>query len=814
MPHASPLTGWTVGVSWGAEGFCRRSSGSTSGVATADDLSPSVVSRLRPLGRPPLEGEEAPLATTASTSLEATSSSWSITAGGSGVKMAATVSFLANSLADAAAPLAAGAFLTGDLGLAASLDDVEAAGIRFLVRSVGLGPDVSPARVGAGLEAPFVLDCVVVDAAVFDVAPGLAAPGLAAPGLVEAVVAEVVAALEDAVVLEEPAALLEESGTRGLAAAVEPPAGLAGDEAGLGEAVRAAATLLAAAVGFEAAPPGPAVLVTPGAALDEAVAEAVVVREVSGFLVPDTSGLEAAAVLEAAGAAVFGTAGFEAAGLAAEGAGLVDDGAGLVGAEAAFVTAGLGAGLEAVVAPVNGFLAAEGPVAGRLAAADPGLDPATEEVAEDPGPRLEAAADAAEGTLAAAGLAVAGLAPAAVAGLEAAGLVEVVLDAAAGAEERGFLVGPAAPGLAEAALASFLTTLGAAAPGLDEARGFLAPPAAAPGPAFLTAPGAALAFSAAAGFLAASSLTGSVTVFTGSGLVVDSSAGGTGVLGTTLMSGAVSDTWASTFKGVEVSIGGGTSSTLASSTAATVASGTTSGLTGSATTGSWTSGSTGASSMAAGGSGEGTVTAVTVVSGEAALTAGSGEAGFPSSATTGVGGSSETGSLVASKTFSSSTSPMGLFSGVGSVTVNKTGSSETTDVVSPSLGGVKRAAAGVSGSGVLAFSAAASASSLSSNGDETLSASSAGSTFSTSVSVSLIMPDGTGLLLGADSSRGSTVAGTGDGDLATSSTGACASSESPMTSDSTTVLTESLTDPVSSSATFSGSSSWWWTPLG
>ena len=70
--------------------------------------------------------------------------------------MAATVSFLANSLADAAAPLAAGAFLTGDLGLA-SLDDVEAAGIRFLVRSVGLGPDVSPARVGAGLEAPFVL---------------------------------------------------------------------------------------------------------------------------------------------------------------------------------------------------------------------------------------------------------------------------------------------------------------------------------------------------------------------------------------------------------------------------------------------------------------------------------------------------------------------------------------------------------------------------------------------------------------------------------------------------------------------------------
>ena len=67
---------------------------------------------------------------------------------------------------------------------------------------------------------------------------------------------------------------------------------------------------------------------------------------------------------------VFGTAGFEAAGLAAEGAGLVDDGAGLVGAEAAFVTAGLGAGLElAVVAPVNGFLAAEGPVAGRLKAA-------------------------------------------------------------------------------------------------------------------------------------------------------------------------------------------------------------------------------------------------------------------------------------------------------------------------------------------------------------------------------------------------------------------------------------------------------------
>ena len=74
----------------------------------------------------------------------------------------------------------------------------------------------------------------------------------------------------------------------------------------MGEAVRAAATLLAAAVGFEAAPPGPAAgLVTPGAALDEAV-EAVVVREVSGFLVPDTSGLEAAAVLEAAGAAVLG----------------------------------------------------------------------------------------------------------------------------------------------------------------------------------------------------------------------------------------------------------------------------------------------------------------------------------------------------------------------------------------------------------------------------------------------------------------------------------------------------------------------------
>ena len=111
---------------------------------------------------------------------------------------------------------------------------------------------------------------------------------------------------------------------------------------------------------------------------------------------------------------VFGTAGFEAAGLAAEGAGLVDDGAGLVGAEAALVTAGLGAALEAV-APVSGFLAAEGPVAGRLeAAADPGLDPATEEVAEDPG-RLEAAADAAEGTpgLAATGLDVAGLAPAA-----------------------------------------------------------------------------------------------------------------------------------------------------------------------------------------------------------------------------------------------------------------------------------------------------------------------------------------------------------------------------------------------------------------
>ena len=83
------------------------------------------------------------------------------------------------------------------------------------------------------------------------------------------------------------------------------PPGLAGDEAGLGEAVRAAATLLAAAVGFEAAPPGPAGLVTPGAALDEAV-EAAVVREVSGFLVPDTSGLEAAAVLEAAGAAVLG----------------------------------------------------------------------------------------------------------------------------------------------------------------------------------------------------------------------------------------------------------------------------------------------------------------------------------------------------------------------------------------------------------------------------------------------------------------------------------------------------------------------------
>ena len=83
------------------------------------------------------------------------------------------------------------------------------------------------------------------------------------------------------------------------------PPGLAGDEAGLGEAVRAAATLLAAAVGFEAAPPGPAGLVAPGAALDEAV-EAVVVREVSGFLVPDTSGLEAAAVLEAAGAAILG----------------------------------------------------------------------------------------------------------------------------------------------------------------------------------------------------------------------------------------------------------------------------------------------------------------------------------------------------------------------------------------------------------------------------------------------------------------------------------------------------------------------------
>ena len=56
-----------------------------------------------------------------------------------------------------------------------------------------------------------------------------------------------------------------------------------------------------------------------------------------------------------------------------------------------------------------------------------------------------------------------------VAGLEAAGLVEVVLDAAAGADERGFLVGPAAPGLAEAALASFLTPVGAAAPGLTEA---------------------------------------------------------------------------------------------------------------------------------------------------------------------------------------------------------------------------------------------------------------------------------------------------------------------------------------------------------
>ena len=68
---------------------------------------------------------------------------------------------------------------------------------------------------------------------------------------------------------------------------------------------------------------------------------------------------------------VLETAGFEAAGLAAEGAGLVDDGAGLVGAEeAAFVTAGLGAvALEAAVAPVNGFLAAEGPVAGRLEAA-------------------------------------------------------------------------------------------------------------------------------------------------------------------------------------------------------------------------------------------------------------------------------------------------------------------------------------------------------------------------------------------------------------------------------------------------------------
>ena len=35
---------------------------------------------------------------------------------------------------------------------------------------------------------------------------------------------------------------------------------------------------------------------------------------------------------------------------------------------------------------------------------------------------------------------------------------------------------------------------------------------------------------AAVGFLAASSLTGSATVLTGSGLVVDSSAGGTGVL--------------------------------------------------------------------------------------------------------------------------------------------------------------------------------------------------------------------------------------------------------------------------------------------
>ena len=74
--------------------------------------------------------------------------------------MAATVSFLANSLAAAAPLVAAGAaFLTGDLGLA-SLDEVEAAaGIRFLVRSVGLGPDVSPARVGGPglLEAPFVL---------------------------------------------------------------------------------------------------------------------------------------------------------------------------------------------------------------------------------------------------------------------------------------------------------------------------------------------------------------------------------------------------------------------------------------------------------------------------------------------------------------------------------------------------------------------------------------------------------------------------------------------------------------------------------
>ena len=67
----------------------------------------------------------------------------------------------------------------------------------------------------------FFLHCVVVDAAVFDVAPGLAAPGLAAPGLADVVE---VAALEEAVVLEEPAALLEESGTRGLAAAVEPAA--------------------------------------------------------------------------------------------------------------------------------------------------------------------------------------------------------------------------------------------------------------------------------------------------------------------------------------------------------------------------------------------------------------------------------------------------------------------------------------------------------------------------------------------------------------------------------------------------------------